>query len=318
MVAWSKRKLRVHIGKRTLKTAVAVIIAMLIVDFFGATSSKLIFAMLGAMAVIQPTFTESLEACLSQIIGVLFGALVGVVLTALPLPSLLMTGIGIVLVITLYNALHIRFSPSLSCFIVVMLCTSPDVNAWSYALGRIWDTAIGLAVGMAINTLIFPYDNSRQIRDTIESLEKEVLHFLEDMFDEDGRLPDAEEMRSKLDAMEQQLSVFSNQRLILHSNRQKEQLDLFLVCEKKARALLARMELLSQMGEPGILSKENRRNLKACGVELVIVQNTCDGENPESIPEEEPEFSELDIVMNYHVRQILLLRKELIEALENK
>ncbi len=25
-----------------------------------------------------------------------------------------------------------------------------------YALGRIWDTAIGLSVGMAINMLVFP------------------------------------------------------------------------------------------------------------------------------------------------------------------
>ena len=35
-----------------------------------------------------------------------------------------------------------------------------------YALGRIWDTAIGLTIGMAVNMLIFPYDNGRQIRET--------------------------------------------------------------------------------------------------------------------------------------------------------
>ena len=41
---------RLHIGLRTIKTVAAVIISMVIVDFFGATTSKLIFAMLGAMA----------------------------------------------------------------------------------------------------------------------------------------------------------------------------------------------------------------------------------------------------------------------------
>ena len=51
------------IGLRTVKTAVAVIISM-VVDFYGATASKLIFAMLGAMAAVQPTFTESLSSCL--------------------------------------------------------------------------------------------------------------------------------------------------------------------------------------------------------------------------------------------------------------
>ena len=64
---------RPHIGLRTAKTAVAVILSMFIVDLYGATSSKLIFATLGAMAAVQPTFKASLESCLTQIVGVLFG-----------------------------------------------------------------------------------------------------------------------------------------------------------------------------------------------------------------------------------------------------
>ena len=43
-------KFKIPIGLRTVKTAVAVIIAMLVVDLLGTTDSKLIFAMLGAMA----------------------------------------------------------------------------------------------------------------------------------------------------------------------------------------------------------------------------------------------------------------------------
>ena len=52
----NKKRLRIHIGLRTIKTAIAVIISMIIVDFYGATTSKLIFAMLGAMAAVMPTF----------------------------------------------------------------------------------------------------------------------------------------------------------------------------------------------------------------------------------------------------------------------
>ena len=40
---------KVSIGLRTVKTAAAILAAMVIVDQFGATSSRLIFAMLGAM-----------------------------------------------------------------------------------------------------------------------------------------------------------------------------------------------------------------------------------------------------------------------------
>ena len=47
---------RFHIGLRTAKTAAAIIISMLIVESLGTTTSKLIFAMLGAMTAVQPTF----------------------------------------------------------------------------------------------------------------------------------------------------------------------------------------------------------------------------------------------------------------------
>ena len=291
-----------HIGLRTIKTAAAVMIAMLIVDSYGATTSKLIFAMLGAMEAMQPTFKASVKACLTQIVGVLFGAFIGVGLLALPISHVLAAGIGIVLVITLYNTFHIHFSPSLPCLIVVTLCTTPDILPIAYAFGRIWDSMIGLSVGMAINTLVFPYDNSRQIRATVESLDRELIRFLEEMFDGDDVMPDAQVMTAKVNAMARQLAVFSDQKLLMHRKRQKKEMESFAVCQGKARELLARMEVLSRMDVPGRLNEENRRRLNACGA---------------NIRDERPLNSvlERDVVTNYHVAQILKLRRELLEAL---
>ena len=291
-----------HIGLRTIKTAAAVMIAMLIVDSYGATTSKLIFAMLGAMEAMQPTFKASVKACLTQIVGVLFGAFIGVGLLALPISHVLAAGIGIVLVITLYNTFHIHFSPSLPCLIVVTLCTTPDILPIAYAFGRIWDSMIGLSVGMAINTLVFPYDNSRQIRATVESLDRELIRFLEEMFDGDDVMPDAQVMTAKVNAMARQLAVFSNQKLLMHRKRQKKEMESFAVCQGKARELLARMEVLSRKDVPGRLNEENRRRLNACGAK---------------IRDERPLNSvlERDVVTNYHVAQILKLRRELLEAL---
>ena len=291
------------IGLRTLKTAAAIVISMFIVDAYGASSSRLIFAMLGAMAAVQPTFKESVESCITQIAGVFLGALAGVLLLALPVHPLAAAGMGVILVILVYNALHIRFSPSLPSFIVVLLCTTPGVQPLSYGLGRIWDTAIGLGVGMAINTLIFPYDNSRRIRSTIESLHKELILFLEDMFDGDNILPDAGDTSRTIDDMHKQLKIFENQKLMFHLRRQKKDLERFRQCEGKARELLAHMEVLSRMGVPGRLSEENRQRLISCGA--------CvrDRRQLSSVMEK-------DIVTNYHVSRVLTLRRELLEALE--
>ena len=295
-----KKLPKIHIGLRTMKTAAAIVISMFIVDFLGTSASKLIFAMLGAMAAVQPTFKESWDSCLAQIVGVLFGSFASIVLLMLPVPSLVATGIGMVLVITLYNALHIRYSPSLPCFIVVMMCTTPDIAPLAYASERIWDTTIGLSVGMLINTLVFPYDNSRQIRATVESLDKELILFLEDMFDGDDILPDADAMSRKVDAMYRQMQVFSNQKYL---HRQQEKLESFRRCERKVRELLARLEVLSQMGRPGRLSEENRLALEKCGANIKD-QRTLDS------------VMERDVVTNYHIRQVLRLRRELLEALK--
>lgn len=292
----------IRIGPRTIKTAAAVIISLIIVHFYGTTTSRLTFAMLGAMAAVEPTFTDSLRSCLAQIVGVLFGSVVGVLLLALPMHPLMRTGIGIVLAITLYNTFRIRFSPSLPCLIVLTLCITPDIQPLSYAWGRIWDTAIGLTVGLTINTLVFPYDNSRQIRDSVKSLDREVIRFLEEMFDGDDVMPDAEKMEQTVSDMARQLTIFTNQRLFLHRRAQKKQIETFRVCQSKARELLARMEILSHMEHPGRLSRENRRRLRACGASIA-----------DSRPLKNPK--ERDIVINYHVAQILKLRRELLEAL---
>ena len=200
-----------------------------------------------------------------------------------------------------------------------MLCTSPGTAPFSYAFGRIWDTAIGLLVGLLINILIAPYDNSRKIHAIAESLDKELLHFLEDMFDGDAHLPDAKEMSKKLETLAQQLELFSNQKLVLHLRRQKEQLLIFQECEQKAKELLARMELLRQMGEPGVLNEENRERFLTCGIRLPETEEADELANNEADSGMElvapTAQTERDIVINYHIRQILNIRTELLAAL---
>lgn len=298
-----KKRLRFHVGLRTLKTAAAVIISMLIVNAYGTTDSKLIFAMLGAMAAVQPTFKESVQSCLTQIVGVMVGALLSIVLLALPLHRLVITGVGIVLVISLYNMLRIQFSPSLPCFIVVMLCTSADIEPLAYGVGRVWDSAIGLSVGMLINMLVFPYDNSRRIRELAQSLDREIIVFLEEMFDGDEVLPKADRMVSKIDDIAQQLRIFSNQKLLLRLRSQSRDIQRFRLCEGKARELLAQMEVLCRMDAPGRLNGENRRRLEDCGACIRDLRPMDSGE-------------EADVVTNYHVGQILALRSELLDVLQ--
>jgi hypothetical protein len=151
--------------------------------------------------------------------------------------------------------------------------------------------------------LIFPYDNSRRIRATAESLDREVIAFLENMFDGDACLPDTDIMTAKVSDMAVQLEIFSNQRLIMKRKKQNADLEVFRLCQHKAKVLIARMEVLSRMDALGVLSRENCELLRQAGANI-------SQEGAEEITQER------DVVINYHVRQILTLRAELLEVLK--
>lgn len=291
-----------RIGPRTLKTALAVTLSIVMVSFYGSSTSNLIFATIGALSAMGATFKESMESCFSQIAGVLFGVLAGVLLLSLHMPPLLASGIGIIIVITFYNILRLKISPTLACIVVVTICNLTSTTPFVYAMERIWDTAIGLAVGMLINLFIFPYDNSKQIRNTIHRLDRELILYLEDMFDGDENLPNVNKMVNSLDEIDHGLKILSDQKLLYHRRKQKNDLSSFLDCEDKARQLVNHLEILSALPFPGVLNLYNRERLERNGAKI----------KDQRIPAEP---TELDVVTNFHVSQVLNLRRELINAL---
>lgn len=297
-----KKWSRLRIGPRTLKTALAVTLSIVMVSFYGSSTSNLIFSTIGALSAMGATFKESLESCFSQIAGVLFGVLAGVLLLSMHMPPLLASGIGIIIVITFYNLLRLKISPTLACIVVVTICNLTSTTPFVYAMERIWDTAIGLLIGMLINLFIFPYDNSKQIRNTLHRLDRELILYLEDMFDGDENLPNVNKMVNSLDEIDHGLKIFSDQKLLYRRKKQRNDLSSFLDCEEKARQLVLHLEILSALSFPGVLNPYNRERLERNGAKI----------KDQRIPAEP---TELDIVTNFHVSQVLNLRRELINAL---
>ncbi len=294
----------IPIGMRTVKTALSVSLALLIVEQYGASPAKVVFATIGAISAVAPTFTASLEACLTQICGVVVGALLAICMLEINIPSMVVVGIGIILILSTYQYFHLKLAPVLPCLVLVNICLNPEIQALSYSAGRLWDTTIGLGVGMLVNTLIFPYDNSRTIRKTMAGLDLDLIRFLEDMFDGDDHLPEPNMIEKKIDTLESQLILFSEQRL-LHRKHQKRELQQLKTCEDTAQELLVELSALHNMEHLGCLDQQNRQVLRSLGAK---------------ISQEAPKKSEgiEDIVTNYHVAQVLQLQKELKSQLAER
>lgn len=122
------------------------------------------------------------------------------------------------------------------------------------------------------------------------------------MFDGDDKLPDVKKMTQTIDEMSRQLRIFSNQMLFLRLKRQMLELEVYELCCEKTRELIAQMEVLCHMENPGQLNEENRQLLASCGAPVQQTMHT--------------NFNiEHNIVTNYHVSQILSLRQELLDYL---
>lgn len=289
------------VGLRTIKTALAVSVAILLVEQYGTSAEELLFGVMGAFYAMEPTIKASIRSSAAQISGVLVGVLLSLVMRTLNMPGVIAAGIGIILVMATYQILRWKSSPVLPCLILVTICTNPAMDAVVYGLERIWNTALGLGAGMLINALIFPYDNSAKIQQLMVSLDEDLIRFLEDMFDGDDHLPETREMEGKIDLLERQLAVFADQRL-LRRRRQRRLLTQFQGCEDTAHALLIEVETLRGIVHVGKLNQENRSALRKLGAQI------ADGEP-------DRRFTVEDLVVNYHVDKVLKLRMQLKEEL---
>ena len=297
-----RRLKRIHspVGLRTVKTAAAVAAAILLVERYGTSADELLFGVMGAFAAVEPTFKASVRSCAAQISGVIMGVLLSLAIGTLDIPGVVAAGAGIILVMACYQLLHMKTSPVLPCLILVTICTDPELGAVAYGAARIWNTALGQAVGMVINMLVFPYDNSRKIQQIMISLDDDLIQFLEDRFDGDGHQPETEEMSQKIEFLESQLAMFADQRL-LRRRKQKTMLAKLRHCEDTARALLLEVEVLRSVDHVGRLNQQNRAMLRSLGANIK--------------EEQENRFLVEDLVVNYHVSRALELRQQLKDAL---
>ena len=149
---------------------------------------------------------------------------------------------------------------------------------------------------------IFPYDNSKQIRNTIHRLDKELILYLEEMFDGDDCIPNVNKMVCSLDEINHGLKIFSDQKLLYQRHKQRLDLNSLLDCEEKARQLVLHLEVLSALPFPGVLNIYNQGRLERNGAHI----------KDQRFPAEP---TELDVITNYHVCQVLNLRRELLDAL---
>lgn len=155
---------RFHVGMRNVKTAIAATLCAFIYAFFDRNPT---FACIGAIFGMGSDFKNSKLSGGNRLFGTIVGGLLGMVLFYVyvqfyPEPTsdfrimlFILLFVGIIILVLICQKLVIpgAIQPA-GVVLCIILFNTPVESYISYPLNRIFDTAIGVVIGIAVNLLI--------------------------------------------------------------------------------------------------------------------------------------------------------------------
>lgn len=168
-----------RVGKRTLKTALAVVLSLYIGNLLQLSTP--LFAGFSAVVVMQGSVYDSFRVLKDRMLATITGAIVALITIATGFENYLTIGIGVIVVILLCTQFKWKNSIALGCItFLIIVVNEGGENELQYAFHRALDTLIGLVVGTAVNYLVFPPHPLRLIIKTYRSIEEDLFTVFRD------------------------------------------------------------------------------------------------------------------------------------------
>jgi uncharacterized membrane protein YgaE (UPF0421/DUF939 family) len=163
----AKRKLPI-VGMRTVKTAICVLICLL-VDFL-FTRQISVYSSIVAIVCMQSTIENTLKTSVNRIVGTAIGGGFGLLMLLLThfdqlyYSYLIVIPLGIIVSIYLCNLIKMPGSSVICAIVFITVTASPLMpfsglggnNPYTVALFRITDTLVGIVVATLVNRYIKP------------------------------------------------------------------------------------------------------------------------------------------------------------------
>ncbi len=278
---------------RTIKTALAVTLCIIISKLFNVTTA--FYACIAAVISMENTVSYSYRAGLNRMLGTILGALVGLIFSLIRPGNALLAGLGIVIVIALCNQFKWKKSITIACtvFCIIMVNLNGR-NPLEYSIVRALDTLLGIVVSIVVNYTIYPPKIN-------EKLHNEYLNIKSKIFDvakEQITNPDLDsenlnaikksmvKLEDLIKACDEEFSTFR-----YNGSNMKEYVE-FLDEIKK---IVIYMEMISTLNVSYLLDEENIEEFNR----VFQCDNCYYNQGEGSLSDDE------NIVYNYNVKSIL-------------
>lgn len=281
-------------GLRTMKTALSVTLALIVVQLYTDSSDAMFYAALGALVAMDTTLNRSVQQSITQLLSVLFGTVVGYIVLYIFHASIpaWVVGLGILILILLCNTLKFSYTITLSGIVFLSACmySSHSKDLLSDSALRLMNTTVGLLIALLVNVSIRPYNNKNRILSLMKKLCRQIPKDLQSIVVNE-RFPDIQPSIELLRQMDRELALYHAQRFFHRKNDEEALLN---GCRQLAQRMVQELEAICGMDTLGDLASDNEMRLRNLKIDLPhngISNRKCTRRDT--------------IVMNYHLDKLL-------------
>lgn len=270
-------------GMRTIKTALAVVITLLIGELL--TIQSPFFAAIAAIISMESSVSESFKSGRNRIYGTILGGGVALIFS-LTLPSnTLVIGLGIIVVIYLCNLFGWKDTIKISSFVFLSILLNYESGSQlNYVLHRTLDTFLGLTIGTLVNFFVLPHNVQGKIVDSINKVHTQLKNMLESIIWQNHNI-NIEQLRKDLIRIEDEYMILKSETR-LHVAKDDSSLDyrrIFIMFENTYNHL----KIITTIEKKPVLDETNRASLEN-------LFNRPISKNP-------TELDDIDQSYNYHL-----------------
>lgn len=204
------------IGLRTIKTAIAVTICVIIANIFELEYP--FFMGMTAMISMDKTMTNSLKMGRNRILGTFLGACIGILLSSIDRGNALLCGIGIIILIQLCNFFKLQGAITIGGIVMIAIMVHTDKTPLYYGYYRTLHTLIGASISFIVNMVIFPYSTIDRLIDRFDDLWIEIHNIITEI--KNYKLVPIEDFNEKLNIARTEILLYQNE-IILNKEKRK-------------------------------------------------------------------------------------------------
>lgn len=276
------------VGMRTVKTIIAVVLTLEISKLLNINSP--ILAGIAAIMTVESSVSKSFKTAKHRMYGTILGGLVALIITSFAPANFLTTAMGLFIILYISNLMDWESSVRMAMIVFLVIIVSyEEGDRLLYAFNRTIDTFLGVIIGTTINYFIRPPKVDMKIDVIIENMIKEIREYIDVLVWENSK--------PHLDAFTKEIIyIEENYEILKEDVRFKVNTDECLTDYEKIfnmfQSIQSHFRVIKLLDKRLYIEKENRELLGSMFTKDI----------PKIIKTEK---EELDIIYNYHLKEIL-------------